>query len=108
VLNSHPKPGEQSVYIPPQDANAFFSYAVIAYLPNPSHTGNVIILAGADSDATSASAEFLTSEEQLNKFRNILHVTQFPYFEVLLKTSRLSGTSFNAEMLAYRTYPAGN
>jgi len=24
---------------------------------------------------------------------------------VLLKTSRLSGTSFNAELVAYRTYP---
>lgn len=108
VRNTHPRPGEQAVYIPPQNANDFFSYAVIAYLPNPSHTGNVIILAGTDSDATGAAAEFLTSEEQLSKFRNILHVTKFPYFEVLLKTSRLSGTSFNAEMLAYRTYPATN
>ena len=32
-------------------------------------------------------------------------VATFPYFEVLLKTSRLSGTSLSAEMLAYRTYP---
>jgi hypothetical protein len=108
VLNTHPRPGEQAVYIPPQDANAFFSYAVIAYLPNPSHTGNVIILAGTDSDATSAAAEFITSEDRLNGLRNTFHVSKFPYFEVLLKTSRLSGTSLNAEMLAYRTYPAGN
>jgi hypothetical protein len=57
------------------------------------------------SDATSAAAEFLTSEEQSKKFLDTLHVQKFPYFEVLLKTSRLSRTSFNSEVLASRTYP---
>jgi len=74
-------------------------------LPNPSHTSNVIILAGTDSDATDAAAEFLTSQNEMEKFRNALHMSSFPYFEVLLKTTRLSGTSFSAELLAYRTYP---
>jgi hypothetical protein len=105
IANRHPQPGEQAVYSAPMDSNAFTGYSVVAYLPNPSQTGNVIILAGTDSDATSAAAEFLTSEEQLDKFRNTLHVQKFPHFEVLLKTSRLSGTSFNAEPLAYRIYP---
>ena len=80
-------------------------YSVIAYLPNPGGTGNAIILAGTDSDATDAAAEFLTSEADLEKFQNTLHVKTLPYFEVLLKTSRLSGTSLSSELLAYRTYP---
>ena len=66
----------------------------------------MIILAGTDSDATSAAAEFLTSEEQLDKFRKTVKAEHFPYFEVLLKTSRLSGTSLSSEILAYRTYPS--
>jgi S-layer like family, C-terminal region len=102
IANRHPRPGEAASYTP----SGFEGYSVVAYLPNPSHNGNVIILAGTDSDATSAAAEFLTSEEQLNKFQNTLHVQRFPYFEVLLKTSRLSGTSFSSELLAYRTYPS--
>ncbi|WP_254064685.1 hypothetical protein [Granulicella sp. S156] len=105
VGNLHPKPGEQATYAPPIDPNALVGYSVVAYLPNPSKTGNAIILAGTDSDATSAAAEFLTSEDQLERLRNTLHVQKFPYFEVLLKTYRLSGTSFNAEPVAYRTYP---
>src|SRR5258708_1577891 len=105
IANRHPQSGEQAIYAAPMDTNTFVGYSVIAYLPNPSRTGNAIILAGTDSDATSAAAEFLTSEEQLSKLRNTLHVKKFPYFEVLLKTSRLSGTSFNAEPLAYRAYP---
>jgi hypothetical protein len=105
VRNISPKPGEPAAYLVSREPNSLVGYSVIAYLPNPSQTGNAIILAGTDSDATNAAAEFLTSEEQLEKFRNTLHTKQFPYFEVLLKTSRLSGTSFNAELVAYRTYP---
>jgi hypothetical protein len=105
IANRHPRPGEVASYTPSLYPSGFEGYSVVAYLPNPSHNGNVIILTGTDSDATSAAAEFLTSEEQLKKFQNTLHVQKFPYFEVLLKTSRLSGTSFNSEVLAYRTYP---
>ena len=105
IANRHPQAGEQAVYAVAMDPNAFIGYSVIAYLPNPSRTGNVIILAGTDSDATSAAAEFLTSEEQLSKFQSALHLKKLPYFEGLLQTSRLSGTSFSAELLAYRTYP---
>ncbi len=105
VANLQPKSGEQPTYGVSYDSNALFGYSVITYLPNPSHTGNAIVLAGTDSDATDAAAEFLTSEENMEKFQNTLHVKTLPYFEVLLKTSRLSGTSLNAELIAYRTYP---
>ena len=80
-------------------------YSVIAYLPNPSRTRSAIIIAGTDSDATNAAAEFVTSEEQLQRLRSTLHTDRIPYFEALLRTSQLTGTSFNAEIVAYRTYP---
>jgi hypothetical protein len=105
VSNRDPKPGEQAIYTVSRDSNSLVGYSTIAYLPNPSRTGYVIILAGTDSDATCAAAEFLTSDEKLQKFQNSLHVKTFPSFEILLKTSRLSGTSFSSELLAYRTYP---
>ncbi len=105
IVNRHPHPGEAASYTPTRYPSGFEGYSVVAYLPNPSHNGNVMILTGTDSDATSAAAEFLTSEEQLKKFQDTLHVQKFSYFEVLLKTSRLSGTSFSSEVLAYRTYP---
>ncbi len=105
IVNRHPHPGEAASYTPSLYPSGLAGYSVVAYLPNPSHNGNVIILTGTDSDATSAAAEFLTSEEQLGKFRKTLNAEHFPYFEVLLKTSRLSGTSLSSEILAYRTYP---
>jgi len=105
VANRHPRAGEQANYMAPMDPNAIVGYSLAAYLPTPGRAGNAIIVAGTDSDATGAAAEFLTSEEQLEQLRKTLHVTKFPYFEVLLKTSRLSGASFGAELIAYRTYP---
>jgi hypothetical protein len=106
VSNLHPRAGEQAVYNVSYDPNALAGYSVVAYFPTPSGNGNAIILAGTDSDATDAAAEFLMSEEQMEHFRGLLHAKTFPYFEILLKTSRLSGTSFNSEILAYRTYPS--
>jgi hypothetical protein len=64
----------------------------------------VIILAGLDSDATAAAAEFLTSEEQMTALKSTMHVNQLPYFEILLKASRLSGTSLRSEVIAYRIH----
>lgn len=105
VRNRNPKPGEQAIYSVPVDSTSLFGYAAIAYLPNPSHTGNIILLAGTDSDATGAAAAFLTSEDRMQELRTTFKVTRYPYFEVLLKTSRLSGTFFDSEPVAYRTYP---
>jgi hypothetical protein len=105
VCVGRPQPGEQATYILPVGPNSTTGYATIAYVSNPSQTGNVIILAGTDSDATGAAADFLTSEEQMEKLRETLHVSSFPYFEVLLKTSRLSGAFFSSTLIAYRTYP---
>jgi hypothetical protein len=105
VRNRNPKPGEQPIYTVSLSPDTFYGYAVIAYLPNPSRSGSVIILAGTDSDATGAAAAFLTSEDQMEMLRKTLHADRFPYFEALLKTSRLSGTFFDAGLVAYRDYP---
>jgi hypothetical protein len=106
IANRNPRPGEQTQYSSTKDPTGLVGYCALAYLPNPGGTGNAIILAGTDSDATAAAAEFLTSEGDMENLRNALHAKTLPYFEVLLKTSRISGTSFNSEMLAYRSYPA--
>ncbi|MEO6816411.1 MAG: hypothetical protein ABI177_06900 [Edaphobacter sp.] len=109
VTNQHPQGGEMSSYAARTDVNDLTTgYCVVGYLPNPNRTGNVIVLAGTDSDTTNAAAEFLTSETSLAKFRNILKVKEFPHFEVLLKTSRVSSTSLNTEVIAYRVHPENN
>lgn len=105
IANRHPNPGEQATYTAPIYPNTLTGYSVVAYVPKPGRTGDAIILAGMDSDSTSAAAEFLTSESQLESLQRMMKVKEFPYFEVLLRISRISGTSFGAEVVAYRMYP---
>jgi hypothetical protein len=105
VTNRKPQTGESARYEGSWSPKGPLGYSIIAYLPNPGQTGSAIILAGTSSDATHAAAEFLTSEDQMELLRKALHSDKLPHFEALLKTSQLSGTSFHAELVAYRTYP---
>jgi hypothetical protein len=101
IVNRAPAAGEQAIYDRADPAG----YCVVAYLPNPSEIGKVLLIEGTSVQATEACGDFLLSEAQLSGFQKKLHVTRFPYFELLLKTSQVRDTSFSGTMLAYRTYP---
>lgn len=104
VRNSNPKAGEQAVYPIIFRPDGIVGYGIVAYLPNPSHTANALIIAGTDSQATDAAGEFLTSEASLERLFKKFPSKGLPYFEVLLKIARLSGTPMTEEIVTYRTY----
>jgi len=101
VINRAPAPGELPIY----KATDAVGYCVVAYMPNPGHSGNVLLLEGTSSEATEAAGDFVLSPDEFSSFRNMLHTTQLPYFEVLLKTSQVRGTPLTVTVEAYRTYP---
>jgi len=101
VINRAPAAGEQAVY-PETDSDG---YCVVAYLPNPEHNGLVLLIEGTNAEATEAAGDFLLSEDQLSNFKRMLHVTKFPYFQVLLKVSAVRGTPLAATVAAYRVFP---
>ena len=105
IINRHPKPGEQAVYKVGSGLPKGDGYSIIAFMPNLDHTANVLILEGSASQATEAAGDFITSESRLSSFRQLLAAKDFPYFEILLSTSHLVGTSLRSEVVAYRTYP---
>ena len=105
VQNLHPKPGEPQFYPEPEDPRTNVGYGVVAYLPNIGQTGDALIIEGTDSQATEASGEFATNEESMAALKSRFNSKTFPYFQVLLKTSRLSGTPFTAQIITLRTYP---
>ena len=105
ILNRHPRPGEQAVYRVGSGLPRGDGYSIIAFLPNLDHTANVLILEGTASQATEAAGEFVTNESRLSSFKQLLRAKNFPYFEILLSTSHLVGTSLRSEVVAYRTYP---
>jgi hypothetical protein len=98
VINRAPAAGEQAVY--PQTGSV--GYCVIAYLPNPDRNGVVLLIDGTNAEATEAAGDFLLSEDQLSAFKRMLHLSELPYFQVLLKVSSVRGTPLTTTIEAYR------
>lgn len=103
VTNRNPKPGEKPTYNRPSLSGSE-GLSVIAFLPDLSRNGNALIIEGTDSQATRAAGEFVTSDTALEAFRGKLNSNTFPYFEVLLENSQITGTPLRSEILAYRVY----
>jgi hypothetical protein len=102
IANRNPKPGEKPVYETLQDKTR--SYSVATFLPNLDAHNFVLIISGTDSQATRAAGEFITSSEGLAQIRQKMPTGRFPYFELVLSSSRLSGTTLRTEIAAYRVH----
>jgi hypothetical protein len=102
VVNRNPQAGEKPTYEVVQDKNR--SYSVVAFLPNFRDRSYVLILSGTDSQATRAAGEFVTSPEGLAQIRQKMPTGRFPLFELVLSSSRLSGTTLRTEIVASRLH----
>jgi hypothetical protein len=103
VTNHAPAAGEQAIYTPTTSVG----YCIVAYLPKPEGKGNLILIQGTSSEATEAGGDFLLSENRLSTLLSQMHATQFPHFEVLLKTSQVTGTPLTTTVEAFRVHPNG-
>ena len=101
VINRAPAAGEMQTYTHTDSVD----YCVVAYMPNPDKNGVVLLIEGTGAEATEGAGDFLFSEEQLSNFKKMLHVNNFPYFEVLLKVTSVRSTPLTATIEAYRVYP---
>ncbi len=102
VVNRAPAEGEAGVYQVGGDKNR--DYSVVAFVPNLAANRAALIIAGTDSQGTRAAGEFITSSEGLAAVRARLPADRFPYFEVLLSSSRLEGTTLHTSIEAFRGY----
>lgn len=104
VLNRHPASGEAKEYRAQGSSVLPGGIAVVAFIPNPTNTGEVLLLTGSDSDATAAAGEFITSEASIQGLLKRFGRSQLPHFELVLRTTRLNGTSFSSEIVASRMH----
>jgi|SRR5581483_2209864 len=100
VANRKPKANEQALYVQTTSSQ----YCVVSYLPNPDHTGIVLLIQGTDAEATEAAGDFLLSGDKLAAFKKMLKVNRIPYFEVLLRVSSVPGTPLTSSIEAFRNY----
>jgi hypothetical protein len=102
IVNRAPAAGEQSIYEIRNDKD--HAYSVVAFVPNLSEHRYTLIIAGTDSQGTRAAGEFITSSAGIAAIRQRLPAGQYPYFEVLLASSRVEGTTLNTSIQAFRGY----
>jgi hypothetical protein len=104
--NRRPRPGEPAVFRPVSSEGKMpESYCRIVFTSHNEGPGHVLSIAGTEMEGTEAGGTFLTREDSLRELRRMLRVpdgAEYPFFEVLLRTSRLGGTAPEAHIAAYR------
>lgn len=106
-VNRSPMAGEAAAY--PAEWRRT-GYCRVAYLSNPKHTGNDLVISGSDVISTEAGARFVTSEDSMRQLRQKLGLRRgeaVPYFEVLLKTQVVNDSIPWFELVAYRPRKKG-
>jgi hypothetical protein len=101
--NYAPLPGESAVYRGSSWQRE--GYCRVAFLPNLTHRGNLLVISGTSLASTEAGGEFITSERWMRALSANLGLGRkdpFPYFEVLLHADLLQADSAKFEIVAHR------
>jgi len=99
--NHSPLPGEPPAYRADWGRQG---YCRVAFLPNLTRSGNILVISGTDLASTDAGGEFISSERWIQALCPTLGLTgraRFPYFEVLLRV-QLSVVAPRLDIVAHR------
>jgi hypothetical protein len=107
MVNRHPKAGEPGMYPMLNNDPQHIVYGLVAYRPNLTHTGHVLIIEGETMAGTQTASDFVLDDAQFLPFLKKIQQKDgsIPHFEVLLRSSSLGGESAQVNMVAYRTEP---
>ena len=105
-LNQSPKQGEQPQY---GDCRLDDSgdYARIAWVPNGSRTGHVLLISGNSAPATESASDFLLAPGSAARLLAVLGEKEFAHvesFELLLHVPHPAGAPLEARLIAMRTH----
>ena len=105
MTNRHPLAGEPASFPMLNNDPNHTVYGLVAYLPNLTHTGHVLIVEGETMAGTQTASEFLLNDAHLLPFLTSIQNKDgsIPHFEVLIRSSSLGGESSKIERVAFRT-----
>jgi hypothetical protein len=106
ILNLKPQPGEAPSYASHWNEPAHETFALIAFLPNLSGSGHLLVLQGLDVAGTQAAAEMLFHPSGMEQ---ILQRATRPdgslrNFEVLLRSTSIESNATGTQVIASRIY----
>lgn len=109
IRNLHPLHSEQATYVPSANGGGTgYSFAIIALVQNPDQNGEVLLLAGADGEATAAAGDFVTDIPKMARALQGCGVSPtgaVRHFEMLLRTDTMAGVPRKTDIVACHTLP---
>ena len=107
IVNLHPAPGEHQTYASPATDPSQQTFAVIAFIPNLSRSGHLLLIGGLNMAGTQAAADMLLDSESIQP---ILQSARRPDgslqpFELLVETSSLGAEALPSRIIAARYGP---
>jgi hypothetical protein len=104
VVNRAMRSGEAGRYVPTaQGWDTGQAYAVVALVNNPGQSGQVLLLAGSNAEATEAAGKLVTNLDPLSRVLKDQGVDvrgPAQEFEILLKVASMAGSSNTFEVIA--------
>jgi hypothetical protein len=104
VLNRVPTGAEPASWTSNYDDAQHRVYGVVAFMPNLSGTGSVLILEGTSMAGTECAWDFIADDSSLIPFLNRIRRADgsIPYFQLVLDSINLTGSSVKRNILAWR------
>jgi hypothetical protein len=104
VLNRAPTGTEPSRWTSDYDDPQHRVYGVVAFLPNLSGTGNVLILEGTSMAGTECAWDFVADDSSFLPFLDRIRRADgsIPHFQLVLDSINLTGSSVKRNILAWR------
>jgi hypothetical protein len=106
ILNVKPQPGEAASYASHWNEPAHETFALIAFLPNLSGNGHLLVLEGLDVAGTQAAAEMLLHPSAIAPIlkRATRSDGSLRSFEVLLRSTSIESSATGSQVIASRIY----
>lgn len=106
IVNMKPQPGEAVSYASHWNEPAHETFALIAFLPNLSGNGHLLVLEGLDVAGTQAAAEMLLHPAGIDSIlkRAIRPDGSLRNFEVLLRSTSIESNATATQVIASRIY----
>ena len=105
VLNRSPRGNELARYDSIRSDPAHKIYGLVAFRPDLSGSGKVLILEGTSMAGTESAADFVFNDARFLPFHNSIKNRNgsLPYFELLLKSNNMNGNASQSGIVGYRT-----
>jgi hypothetical protein len=106
VLNTHPLPGEPSLFLAtPANQPTTEDYAVVSLLPGLDPSRSILILAGNSTFGTQAAVEYVSREDSIKELLERLKVSKpndLKPFEALLHVKIVHGVPVMTDLISIR------